>query len=83
MIFLSVKDDFPEIRKPRRTEVHMLRTLNQWSSLDGCCFSLHPSAAAEAGWAPAPASSRDPPRPISLSPRLLLGLLVPAGSPFH
>ena len=29
MIFLSVKDDFPEIRKPRRTEVHVLRTLNQ------------------------------------------------------
>lgn len=83
MRFLSVKYDFPEIRKPRHTKVHLLRTHNQWSSLDGCCFSLHPSAPAEAGWAPATASSRKPPRPIFLSPRLLLGLSVPAGSPFH
>lgn len=52
----------------------MLRTLNQWSSLDGCCFSL--LQLQEAGWAPAPASSETPPRPIFLSPRLLLGLLV-------
>lgn len=83
MRLLSVKYDFPEIRKLRNTEVHLLRTHQQWSSLDGCCFSPHPSAPAEAGGAPATASSREPPRPIFLSPRLLLGLSAPAGSPFH
>lgn len=83
MRFLSVKYDFPEIRKLRNTEVHLLRTYNQWSSLDGCCFSPRPSAPAEAGGAPATASSREPPRPIFLSPRLPLGLSAPAGSPFH